>query len=417
MAPGPPFLGDNRFAPLAVSPQPKRKKPIKNQTNIFPDLPKIQKENPKYLVISSLEPNKPLTKFSCFAVQKSLHVICKDIVSISELRDGSLLLLVKNATIAKKFLDTKRLTGLCDVEVKYHINLNSTRGTIFAPCLNDIPEEEIIENLGDQGVIAVFKFTKLINNKPQPTGVCLLTFDRYHLPDSVQVSWHSARVRMYTPNPMRCKKCQKLGHTTKRCNNASICDTCGLPPHDPEVCSRKYCVNCANDHPSSSNSCPKYIQSKEIIRIKTQKKCTMRGAIKLYNENNTTPTSLISHKSFATVTKETNTQVNDKEMNVNQTLKTSNISSPKPNTQLQPSAHSTFSFTPNSIPAQTISENNSPRNYSKSSFNEYSTTNTNINLNSPTNHSQTFLSDFLNNSILQMNSSPAPDFDMSHSID
>lgn len=160
MAPGPPFLGDNRFAPLAVSPQPKRKKPIKNQTNIFPDLPKIQKENPKYLVISSLEPNKPLTKFSCFAVQKSLHVICKDIVSISELRDGSLLLLVKNATIAKKFLDyfSKWLTGLCDVEVKYHINLNSTRGTIFAPCLNDIPEEEIIENLGDQGVIAVFKF-------------------------------------------------------------------------------------------------------------------------------------------------------------------------------------------------------------------------------------------------------------------
>lgn len=147
----------------------------------------------------------------------------------------------------------------------------------------------------------------------------------------------------------------------------------------------------------------------------------MREAIKLYNENNTTPTSLISHKSFATVTKETNTQVNDKEMNVNQTLKTSNISSPKPNTQLQPLAHSTFSFTPNSIPAQTISENNSPRNYSKSSFNEYSPTNTNIILNSPTdlasNHSQTFLSDFLNNSILQMNSSPAPDFDMSHSID
>lgn len=47
MAPGPPNLGDNRFALLGFKPQPKRKK-FKKSLEPFPKLPEVELKNPKY---------------------------------------------------------------------------------------------------------------------------------------------------------------------------------------------------------------------------------------------------------------------------------------------------------------------------------------------------------------------------------
>ena len=95
MPPGPPNLGDNRFAALSESPKSKRKKkdsgkPFSN----FLGLPSIQKPNPKYIIVSSADDKKPLSQYSCFSVHKSIQAISKDILSISEMRDGNLLLLL-----------------------------------------------------------------------------------------------------------------------------------------------------------------------------------------------------------------------------------------------------------------------------------------------------------------------------------
>ncbi|XP_053968572.1 uncharacterized protein LOC128870001 [Anastrepha ludens] len=151
-----------------------------------------------------------------------------------------------------------------------------------------------------QGVTDVYTFSKLENNVSQYTGTVLLTFNLFKLPEKVEVSWRIAKVKPYYPNPMRCKTCQLLGHTAKRCNNAPSCQSCNFPPHPPP-CSRIYYGNCAGDHPSSSKSCPKYMQSKEILKIKCQNKCSMREAVKLYKEQ--TPTTLSA--SFAAVESET----------------------------------------------------------------------------------------------------------------
>ncbi|XP_053968439.1 uncharacterized protein LOC128869860 [Anastrepha ludens] len=182
--------------------------------------------------------------------------------------------------------------------VNYHENLNNSKGTIFAPCLNNVDEKGIIENMSAQSVTDVYKFSKLENCVSQYTGTVLLTFNLFKLPEKVEVSWHIAKVKPYYPNPMRCKTCQLLGHTAKRCNNAP-CQSCNFPPHPPP-CSRIYCANCAGDHPSSSKSCPKYMQSKEILKIKCQNKCSMCEALKLYKEQ--TPTTLSA--SFAAVVSE-----------------------------------------------------------------------------------------------------------------
>ena len=125
MPTGPTNLGDNRFALLSYNSRLSKRKKKENITKfIFPKLPLIQKPNPKFVVMSSLDDKKPLSHYSYFAVHKSIFAISKEIENITEMRDGSWLLLLKNKLVAEKFISTKELVGICKVKCKYHENLN-----------------------------------------------------------------------------------------------------------------------------------------------------------------------------------------------------------------------------------------------------------------------------------------------------
>lgn len=65
----------------------------------FPELISPFTENPKYMVISSLDTGKPTTHYSRIAVHKFLKVIRKAVKSIFTLRNGNLCLLVKNVDV------------------------------------------------------------------------------------------------------------------------------------------------------------------------------------------------------------------------------------------------------------------------------------------------------------------------------
>lgn len=214
-------------------------------------------------------------------MQISLELISKNIEKITELRDGSLLVLVKDKQSADKFISAKLLPGICEIKCKFHENLNFVKGTIFAPYLTMLSDEEITKELASEGVVNVFKFTKMENNKAVHTGAILLTFDLYKLPEKIDISWHKARVREYFPNPMRCKQCQELGHTKKHCHKPALCQTCSFPPHD-DNCARVQCVNCEEKHPSNFNKCAKFLEQKEILKIKIQRRCTMKEAKDAY---------------------------------------------------------------------------------------------------------------------------------------
>ena len=300
MPPGPPNLGDNRFALLSDGPQTKRKKTSKSISN-FPELPVVQLPNPKFIVISTIETDsKKLTEYSCFAVHRALGLISEDVLQITELRDGNLLLLVNNDITAKKFLACKELPTLCKINCSYHKSLNFTKGTIYAPYLKYVPDEEIVKELSSQGVVEIYKFNKSIDGKSEPSGVILLTFDKYHLPQKLDICWHKVFVREYIPNPMRCRSCQLLGHTAKRCQNTPTCANCNLPPHPSEQCTRTYCANCAEPHPATSKDCKKFNQQKDILKIKTKSKCTMREAKEIYRKQKPSNNSL--NPTFSSIT-------------------------------------------------------------------------------------------------------------------
>ncbi|XP_053967945.1 uncharacterized protein LOC128869418 [Anastrepha ludens] len=312
MAPGPPDLGENRFSLLSESPKAKKKRSILKLQSDFPELPTIHKSEPKFVVVAPTDAGKPLSAYSCFAVHRGLNAISKEIISISNLRDGNLLLLVKTKSIAERFIKTNNLAGICQITCKLHEQLNYVKGTIFAPCLNNIPENEIVEELKSHHVVSAYKFTKTVDGVIKPTGVVLLTFDLYNLPSKIDISWHNVKIREYIPNPMRCKSCQMFGHTIKHCKNPPSCVNCSLPPHPPQNCSRVKCANCAEEHPSSSPQCKKFQQQRDILRIKINNKCTLREAFNIYRKQITT--NELSPMSYSAITARTN-EINEKEKN------------------------------------------------------------------------------------------------------
>ncbi|XP_036320862.1 uncharacterized protein LOC118735299 isoform X1 [Rhagoletis pomonella] len=334
MAPGAPKLGDNRFALLSPPTRAKRKKTT-NISEEFPELPVTKKDDPKFVTIKPKDSNKAFTEYSNFALHKSLLSICKQINSISQQSDGSLVVLVKNREYAKKFIDARLLPGLCAITANYHDNLNCVKGTVYVPFLNNVPENEIVDGLKEYNVTNLYKFQRITEGVSKPTGVILISFDNYFLPDKIDIAWITTKVRPFYPNPMRCKNCQKLGHTLKFCKNMPACQSCNLPPHTPAPCIRTYCANCAGEHAASSNSCQKYQQAKEIMKIKTQEKCTLREANKIYKTRN--PLSL-NPNSLANIIKENSSNQISKAMQNSST----NYS---PMTQENPSITTLYSTT------------------------------------------------------------------------
>uniref|UniRef100_A0A034V434 Nucleic-acid-binding protein from mobile element jockey n=1 Tax=Bactrocera dorsalis TaxID=27457 RepID=A0A034V434_BACDO len=285
MAPGPPNINANRFALLDTGPKRKKNKIDSSalQTD-FPFLPETKVNDPKFVVIESTDPSKPISSYSCFAIHRGIKQISSEVHSISTLRDGKLLILVKSNKIAEKFIKAKQLENVCSISAKLHESLNYVKGTVFAPFLNNVAEEEIVKELSSQGVVAAYKFKKTFDGNLHPSGVVLLTFNLYHLPSKIDIAWCKVLVRQYIPLPMRCKSCQLLGHTKNYCKRSPLCANCSLPPHSPSDCERTFCANCAQPHPSSSKECPKFLQSKEIIKIKTIDKCSMGEAIKKHKQ-------------------------------------------------------------------------------------------------------------------------------------
>jgi len=169
----------------------------------------------------------------------------------------------------------------------------------------------------------------------KPSGVILITFELYNLPSKIEISWHSVKVREYIPNPMRCKSCQLLGHTTKKCVNTPVCSECALSPHSPSKCTKICCANCSGEHSASSRQCPKYQEQREILKIKTVRKCTMREAKTIFK---TTSQNSVNTASYSSVAKTSHQRSENANQNKNDKIKiASTVEAPKKTPSPSPS--------------------------------------------------------------------------------
>ncbi|GFX14812.1 uncharacterized protein TNCV_1485551 [Trichonephila clavipes] len=153
-----------------------------------------------------------------------------------------------------------------------HKILNSCRGVISEPDLLGTSDSEILEGFSDQGVTQVRRITIKKDSTIVPTKHLILTFNSPKLPNTIKAGYLNCKIRPYIPNPLRCFKCQRFGHSQTSCRGQLTCSRCASVGHSSTDCTlEQKCVNCTQSHPSDSKLCQKWKLEKQIQEFKTNK--------------------------------------------------------------------------------------------------------------------------------------------------
>ncbi|GFV25509.1 uncharacterized protein TNCV_1147791 [Trichonephila clavipes] len=105
-----------------------------------------------------------------------------------------------------------------------------------------------------------------------PTKHIILTFNKPKLPTTVKAGYLNCKIRPYIPNPLRCFKCQRFGHSQTACRGQLTCSRCASVGHASSDCTlEQKCVNCSQPHSADSKLCLKWKIEKEIQTIKTNR--------------------------------------------------------------------------------------------------------------------------------------------------
>ena len=194
---------------------------------------------------------------------------------------------------------------------------------IRCPDIKDCCDEEILDGLKDEGVIKLDRITVFRDGQRKATGIFILTFQSQALPKYIRVGYFRVAVSQFIPNPVRCFKCQRYGHTKFNCKKNEVCNKCGQEDHtDAQECKNEAkCVNCKGNHPSNDRSCPKWKEEKEIQRIKTERGISYTEAKKQIEIFNSAKTSYAQAAAAAKPTVKTTTVQTQTDMTWPENLK------------------------------------------------------------------------------------------------
>ncbi|GFT05195.1 putative RNA-directed DNA polymerase from transposon BS [Trichonephila clavipes] len=170
----------------------------------------------------------------------------------------------------------------CPLIVTPHRSLNSCRGVISEPDLLCASEAEILEGFSDQGVTQVRRIKIKKDSSLFPTKHLILTFNSPKLPSTIKAGYLNCKIRPYIPNPLRCFKCQRFGHSQTSCRGQLTCSRSAAVGHFSTDCTLELkCINCLQAHCADSKLCPKWKAEKQMQEIKTNKNITYIEARKL----------------------------------------------------------------------------------------------------------------------------------------
>ncbi len=242
---------------------------------------------PRFLVVEGCKEDQPLRCLSPFAISKGIEGLIGTAKDIKRLRSGDVLVEVNRSSQAEILLKADKL-ALVPIKVSPHRSLNSSRGVIRCPDIKSCLDEEILEGLSSQNVTHIHRILITRDGAKQPTGTFILTFNSPTPPATVKVGYLQVKVDTYIPNPIRCFKCQRYGHFKSTCKRSEACEKCGKEDHVVADCKEAlHCVNCDGSHPSNSKTCPKWIEEKEIQKIKVTGNMSYAKAKDIFHSQNT----------------------------------------------------------------------------------------------------------------------------------
>ncbi|GBM96712.1 hypothetical protein AVEN_1242-1 [Araneus ventricosus] len=122
------------------------------------------------------------------------------------------------------------------ISVQPHVTLNTSKGVITCGRLLNLSNEEITKELGGQEVKDVRAINIRRDGELMPTKHFILTFNTSRLPEYIKAGYVRCSVRPYIPNPLRCFKCQRFGHSKTNCRGTLTCARCAVAGHESTGC-------------------------------------------------------------------------------------------------------------------------------------------------------------------------------------
>ncbi|XP_075210504.1 uncharacterized protein LOC142317839 [Lycorma delicatula] len=173
--------------------------------------PKSGGPTPKYLVTKKKDDS---SKISLFVIARGITEATGGPVKDTRKTAMGLFVETVNDVQSSRLLKATKI-GLIDVEVVPHGTLNTSKGVVRRDLLN-CTEDEIVEELCGQGVIACRRLNTRRNGDVLPSASHVLTFNIPKCPEKIKAGFHSLDVRPFIPTPLRCFGCQKFGRTAAR---------------------------------------------------------------------------------------------------------------------------------------------------------------------------------------------------------
>ncbi|GBO07163.1 hypothetical protein AVEN_102355-1 [Araneus ventricosus] len=234
-----------------------------------------------FLIKRNSTSNETFHTVSPFLVEKAITATVGEVKSTKKLRSGDLLVEVHSRKQSEQIVKLKTFSNI-PITVSRHATLNSSKGVITCGELLNVPTEEILKELQGQGVSHVRRISIRRDGQLLNTKHLILTFDTAKLPENIKAGYMRLSVRTYIPNPLRCFKCQRFGHSKTSCRGTLTCARCAEVGHESTDCTRaEKCVNCKGEHTSFSRNCFAWKQEKEIISTKIKKQISFQEARKL----------------------------------------------------------------------------------------------------------------------------------------
>ena len=214
---------------------------------------------------------KPVKQLSPWAIDDTLRPLDTSPLIAELTPDGTALKIFANDKAHAHALQT--ITHIADTPVSITTTNQSTQGTIWAPELDELSTDVLLEGFGPQGVTAVYRPPR------GPKALHVLTFAGSTLPPKVHAGYLMYEVRALVPKPRRCAKCQRYGHVEAKCRSHAVCGQCALP-HPTADCQSDYhhCAACGGDHPVTSKDCPKWQLEVRVSTLISKDKLPPREA-------------------------------------------------------------------------------------------------------------------------------------------
>lgn len=262
---------------------------------------------PRFIVLTSKDENKIITKLSPFILEKWLKSTVGEVRNVTKMKSGSLLV---ECYRQQQSINLLSATTILETEISAtpHRTLNYSKGIIRDRdrTLIELPEEEICQELKPQGITNVKRFSIKKQGTIIKLNTYLFTFESPSIPNTINVGPYRMKVDQYIANPTRCFQCQKFGHGKQSCRGHAKCYRCSEEGHDGLTCDKPVkCSNCNLDHMSSSKECPVYLKEREIQKIKIEKNISYLDARRQVSISN--DSSQNSKASYASAAKRTYT--------------------------------------------------------------------------------------------------------------